>query len=243
MRNVQVSPHKGIVCVIPARGGSKGIPKKNLTELNGKPLIAWSISAALASASVSRVIVSTDSENIADTARRWGAEVPFMRPPHLAFDSIHASGVVLHALDWLERNEECTPEGVMMLLPTSPMCLPEDIRGAVNLFKETMAPAVISVVDLGKYMTNLRYLTNNSLERVAPQEDPNAQRQGLRKLYSVNGAIFLARPQVLRKAKTFHVNDALGFVMKALNSVDINAEEDLAVAKELCGALQPWKSM
>lgn len=230
-----------VVCVIPARGGSKGIPGKNLTLLNGRPLLAWTISTALASKAVSRVIVSTDSEEIATTALEWGAEVPFMRPAHLAGDDVHAVHVVLHALEWLEQRGSW-PAGVMMLLPTSPLRLAADIQGAVNLFRAKEAPAVISVVDLGKYMTNLRYLDVDTLERVAPQENPNAQRQGLKKLYSVNGSIFLARPDKLREGGTFHVDGALGYVMDAINSIDINAPEDLALAKQLSEVLEPWKT-
>jgi len=233
---------KEIVCVIPARGGSKGIPGKNLVDLHGKPLLAWSIAAAQASKAVSRVFVSTDSEEIASAAREWGAEVPCLRPAELARDDVHAVHVVLHSLDWLEREEGLEPEGVMMLLPTSPLRLPRDILGVIKLFRERKAPSVVSIVDLGKYMTNLRYLDEEKLERVAPEENPNAQRQGLKKLYSVNGSIFLARPNVLRRARTFHVDGALGFVMDGVNSIDINAPEDLALARKYCEAFEPWKS-
>jgi len=231
-----------IVCIIPARGGSKGISRKNLVDLRGKPLLAWSITAALASKVVSRVIVSTDSEDIADTARQWGAEVPFIRPSHLANDEVHAVYVAFHALDWLEQAEGFRPAGIMMLLPTSPLRLVSDIQGAVEIFRTRNAPAVISVVDLGKYMTNLRYLDGEKLERVASQEDPNAQRQGLRKLYSVNGSIFLAKPGLLRVAGTFHLDGALAYVMGAMNSVDINAPEDLLLARQVCELMEPWKS-
>jgi len=231
-----------ILCVIPARGGSKGIPGKNLIDLQGKPLLAWSILAARASKAISRIIVSTDSEEIARVAREWGAEVPYIRPPELARDEVHAVHVVLHALDWLKQEEEFVPEGAMMLLPTSPLRLASDISGAVDLFRREKALSVVSVVDLGKYMTNLRYLAGDRLERVSPEENPNAQRQGLKKLYSVNGSIFLARPDILRKMGTFHVEGTLGFVMDSTSSVDINAKEDLALARKFCEAFEPWKS-
>lgn len=233
---------KEIVCVIPARGGSKGIPGKNLVELHGKPLLAWSIMAAKESNVFDRIIVSTDCEKIARVTREWGAEVPFIRPPELARDEIHSVHVVLHALDWLEREEGGIPEGVMMLLPTSPLRQANDISGAVDLFRREKAPSVVSVVDLGKYMTNLRYLNGTRLERVAPEENRNAQRQGHKKLHSVNGSIFLARPEVLRTSGSFHVDGALGYVMDGINSIDINALEDLALARTFCSALEPWKS-
>jgi len=237
-----MSGNNEIVCIIPARGGSKGIPGKNLVNLGGKPLLAWSIEAARKSNVVARVIVSTDSEEIAKVARQWGAEVPCLRPNELANDDIHAIHVVLHMLEWLKREEAYVPAGAMMLLPTSPLRRASDIQGAAKLFHDHHASSVVSVVDLGKYMTNLRYLDGDKLVRVAPEENPNAQRQGLKKLHSVNGSIFLARPDILQRAGTFHVDDALGFVMDTMHSIDINAPDDLALASKFCEAFEPWKS-
>ena len=225
---------KGIVAVIPARGGSKGILGKNLVEVGDKPMIAWSIEAALSSEAIDRLIVSTDSEDIARVARDAGAEVPFMRPSFLALDEVHAVEVVLHVLDWLRKEEGVVPEGVMMLLPTSPLRRSEDIQGAVELFRSRGAQSVVSVVDLGKYMTNLRYMRGEQLEMVDPSENRNAQRQGLEKLYSVNGSIFLARTSVLIDRGTFHVDGALGYKMDAIASIDINEPEDLFFARQYC---------
>ncbi|PWF21226.1 cytidylyltransferase domain-containing protein [Corticimicrobacter populi] len=224
-----------IIAIVPARGGSKGIPDKNVMPVGGKPLVAWTIQAALASGVVDRVIVSTDEERIAGIARAAGAETPFIRPGHIARDEVHAVHVILHALDWLLKHEGTEPEGVLMLLPTSPLRKPEDIRGVVRMFDKHRADAVVSVVDLGKYMTNLRYLNGNGepLERVAPDEDRNAQRQGLRGLFAVNGSIFMARPDVLRREGSFHVEGALGYVMDPLSSIDINSLDDLTLAREI----------
>lgn len=222
-----------IVAIIPARGGSKGIPRKNLAELGGKPMLAWSVAAALDSGVVDRVIVSTDDVEIAQAARAAGAETPFMRPPAIAHDNVHAVHVVLHALDWLREQGEAEPEGAMMLLPTSPLRQPSDVRAAVELFDAQQADAVISLADLGKYMTNLRFLHGVRLEMVAPGENRNAQRQGLQKLYGVNGSVFLARPPVLRATGSFHVENALGYVMDSLRSTDINSEADLALVRQL----------
>lgn len=237
-----MTEHSEIVCIIPARGGSKGIPQKNLVDLEGRPLMAWSIAAAKASSRIARVIVSTESEEIAGVAREWGAEVPYIRPRMLAGDDVHAVHVVLHAIDWLQREESYRPEGALMLLPTSPLRLASDITGAVDLFRRKNAPALVSVVDLGKYMTNLRYLDGDRVVRVAPEQNPNAQRQGLKRLYAVNGSIFLARPDVLLREGTFHAGGALAFVMDSLNSIDINGPDDLALARKFCAAFDPWKS-
>lgn len=231
-----------IVAVVPARGGSRGIARKNLAQVGGRPMLAWAVRAALDSGVVDRVIVSTDDAQIAEAARRAGAEVPFMRPPALAADAVHAVHVALHALEWIGAEDGGAPEGVAMLLPTSPMRRAEDVRGAVELFDRHRAEAVIGVSDLGKYMTNLRYLQRARLVRVAPGEDPNAQRQGQSSLHAVNGAIFLARPEALRKAGTFHLPGALGYPMGPLESIDVNAPADLELARRLFQALEPWKS-
>ncbi|WP_355608982.1 acylneuraminate cytidylyltransferase family protein [Xanthomonas cannabis] len=225
-----------IVAVVPARGGSKGIARKNLVPLGGRPLLAWTITAALESGVVDQVVVSTDDLEIGETARRFGAETPFVRPPELAGDDVHAVQVVLHALRWLEEHQQCAPQGVMMLLPTSPLRSAEDVRQVVQLFDRQRAEAVISVADLGKYMTNLRYLDQERLEMVDPAQNRNAQRQGLRKLYGVNGSLFLARPDALRRAGTFHIEGALGYVMDSLRSVDINSQADLVLARRLLAA-------
>src|SRR5262245_22108602 len=110
-----------VVAIVPARGGSKGIPRKNVREVGGHPLIAYSIAAGLASPLVSRVIVSTDNEEIASVARAYGAEVPFMRPAELAADDTPDLPVFIHALDWLARHENQSPAIVVHLRPTSPL--------------------------------------------------------------------------------------------------------------------------
>jgi len=223
---------ENIVCVIPARGGSKGIPRKNLVDLGGKPLLKWTIEAALESKVLSRVIVSTDDKDIASFAREAGASAPFIRPNEIATDDIHSVHVVLHVLDWLNDTEDFAPDGIMMLLPTSPFRSFEHIRGATNLFLSG-SDSVISVVDLGKYMTNFRYMDNDVLEMVAPDEEKNAQRQGLKKLYSVNGSIYIAKPNILRLNETFHIDGAKGYLMDSVSSVDINSLEDLRIARLL----------
>ena len=110
-----------ILALIPARGGSKGIPRKNIRNFAGHPLIAWSIAAGLQATRVSRVIVSTDDEEIASVAREFGAEIPFLRPPELAQDHTHDLPVFEHALKWLEEIEGYKPDIVVQLRPTSPV--------------------------------------------------------------------------------------------------------------------------
>ncbi|SNY94283.1 N-acylneuraminate cytidylyltransferase [Cohaesibacter sp. ES.047] len=229
-----------IVCIIPARGNSKGIENKNLVDLGGKPLLHWTIKAAKQSGVIDRIIVSTESEAIADSARSAGAEVPYMRPTDLSQDHVHSVHVVMDLANWLEREEGTRPDNVMMLLPTSPFRTPDNLREAVALFKQTQAPAVISTFDTGKYMTNLRYLEDGAIVPVDSSENVNAQRQGLKRLYAVNGSIYIARTDALLQAGSFHMPGAVGYEMHAINSIDINSKDDLSYARFLQKHLDVW---
>lgn len=134
-----------VVGLVTARGGSQRLPRKNVLPLAGKPMIAWTIEAALQSEALTRVIVSTDDEEIARVSREYGAEVPFSRPTELAeADSDHVA-VVEHALDWLAEHEGVQPDWVLLLQPTSPLRTAEDIDACVALARESAAPAVVSV--------------------------------------------------------------------------------------------------
>lgn len=231
MSETAVPSNRDILCVIPARAGSKGIPGKNIVEFSGKPLLAWTIEAALGAEAVDAVIVSTESEQTAEIAKEWGADVPFLRPTELAQDNVHAIHTVLHALDWYQESKGHLPFGVMMLLPTSPLRTFRHVEEAAQMFLTTNAPAVIGVTDLGKHMTNLRYMNGHLLERVASDVSPNQQRQGVASLYGVTGAMFLARSDLLKAEETFHLPGALGFPMSALSAIDVNTPEDLALAR------------
>src|SRR4030042_808746 len=125
--------NKKIIALIPARGGSKGIPKKNIIDLGGFPLIAYSIITAKMSKHISRIIVSTDSPEIAEIAKRYGAEVPFLRPAEFATDTANDLGVVKHAVNWLKENENFEPEYLVFLRPVTPLREPELIDKAVEI--------------------------------------------------------------------------------------------------------------
>jgi CMP-N-acetylneuraminic acid synthetase len=227
-----MKPVPRVLAVVPARGGSKGIPRKNLADLGGRPLLAWTLQAAQASGVVDELIVSTDDAEIADVARQWGARVPFKRPAELGRDEVHAVHTVLHALDSFEAEHFDLPEVVLMLLPTSPLRRPEDIRACVELMDRHQAPAVVSVIDLGKYLNNLRYLDGDALSLVDPNVDRNGQRQTQRKVHAVNGSIFAARPHLLRAHGSFHIDGACGHLMAPCHSIDINNPQDLELARQ-----------
>ena len=135
---------KTILGLIPARGGSKGLPRKNIRPLLGKPLIAWTIEQALASEYLDRVVVSTDDEKIAEISRKYGAKVPFMRPKESAADEARRIDVVLHAIDWMEKNDN-SYDLIMLLQPTSPLRTSEDIDKAIKLFISKKADSLFLI--------------------------------------------------------------------------------------------------
>ena len=138
--------NKKFLAVIPARGGSKGIPLKNIKKFHGKPLIAWSILTALKS-KIDRVVVTTDDPQIAKIAKNYGAEVPFLRPKHLAADSVACEPMIKHVIDWLKTNENYNPDGVALLLPTNPLRKSEHIDQAIKMFVDQNLDYVVSVAE------------------------------------------------------------------------------------------------
>jgi CMP-N-acetylneuraminic acid synthetase len=219
--------------VIPARGGSKGIPRKNLVDLGGTPLIAWTIRAARAASEIDRVIVNTDDEEIAAISMELGAEI-HRRKHALAEDSVHASKVVLDSLGTIGDADAI--DAVLMLLPTCPFRTPTQIDQAVRTLRCSEPDAtVIGVSRVGRHLGNLRYVTAG---RLAPLDngDPNRQRQSFPELYAVNGAIFAARPSTLCATETFHGADARALIMSRQSSIDVDTPEDLAWAREMLAA-------
>jgi len=191
-----------IIGVITARGGSKGIPGKNIKLLAGKPLIAYTIEAARESGVFDRLILSTDDEKIAEVAREYGCEVPFMRPAELARDDTPHLPVIQHAVGWLKEKEGYTPEGVMVLQPTSPLRQPFHIKEAVELFESRGADSVLSV---GEIPENFSYqkamiIDENGMLRLIggrPVYERIARRQELTKTYWSVGMIYLLRTNIL----------------------------------------------
>ena len=220
------------IAIVPARGGSKGVPGKNLRPLAGKPLIGWTIEAAREVAGLDDIIVSTDDPEIAGVARTFGASVPFVRPADLAADNVHAIHVILHCLDWLEEQGRL-PDAIMMILPTSPLRRAWHIRQALQAFMEDPRRPVISVYRSLTPMISFRWLEAGRLVPVAAAETMNLQRQDLKPLYGVNGSIYIAPPEVLRRLGTFHTEEARPFVMDRLHSLDINSLDDFAMAEHL----------
>lgn len=219
-----------VLGVIPARGGSKGVPGKNVRPLGGQPLIGHTIAAARASR-LARVILSTDDAEIVRVGNALGVEAPFLRPPELATDGAKSLPVMLHALAACEAEEGRPYDAVMMLQPTTPLRRAADIDGAIELFERTGADSVISVVDVeGHHPARMKYLEGDRLvDPPFAEAYENQPRQELAPMYIRNGAIYLTRRDVL-VGGSFKGRDCRGWIMPAELSVNIDNALDFAYA-------------
>jgi CMP-N,N'-diacetyllegionaminic acid synthase len=215
-----------VLALIPARGGSKGIPRKNLAPLAGRPLLAWTVDAALGSRAVTRTVVSTEDDEIAAAARELGAEV-LARPPELAADETPMQPVIVHALDELEA-----PEVLVLLQPTSPLRRAEHVDEAVDLLLATGADSVVSVVEVPhRYRPgSLMAMDGDRLVRLA--DDHAATRQEKPLVYARNGPAVLAlRPG--RIGADLYGGDCRPYVMGPRESLDVDEPFDLELAELL----------
>lgn len=212
--------------IIPARGGSKGVSRKNIRMLAGKPLLAWTAEAALASR-LDRVILSSEDPEIIEVARNHGVEVPFTRPQELADDLTPAIDVVLHALEILTETEGYRPDAVMLLQPTSPLRTTKHIDEAMELFeKSPEASSLVSVVEVPHNMTpeSIMHLQENGYLKPLVSWD---ERQNLRHLkpvyYARNGAaIYLTRTDYIIQNRSLYGSKILAYFMTKESSIDID---------------------
>lgn len=223
------------LAVIPARGGSKGIPRKNIAPLGGRPLIQWTIDAALNARQVDRVVVSTDEEEIAAVARTAGAEVPFLRPADLASDIAPALPVIRHAYEQI-ASAGWSPDAIIYLQPTSPFRNATHIDRAISRMLETDADTVVSVTRVPHAMTPNSLMQRNGegwLDFTAPPETRFFRRQDKETFLARNGpAILLLRMEVALSDQLYGDRIA-GFEMDDLHSLDIDEPIDLEIAEAL----------
>lgn len=224
-----VAEESRVLGIIPARGGSKGIPGKNLADLGGKPLLAWTIEAGRASKTIDRLILSSDSEEIMEVARQLGCDVPFVRPAELAGDHTPAADPVIHALHSLDQAYDY----VVLLQPTSPFRSADDIDACVNACVSDSVPACVSVVETRAhpywtYLLDSRFLMHPFVER-----DLVTRRQDLPPAYALNGAVYAARVDWFLHSRAFVSEDTRAYVMPEERSVDVDTPFDLRVARAL----------
>lgn len=223
---------KIILGIIPARGGSKGIPRKNIKKLCGKPLIAWKIEAALRSGVFDRLIVSTDDEEIAEVAKKYGAEVPFMRPKELAGDTIPTLPVLQHAVRYLKDKDNYWPEAVFILEPTTPAVQPFHIKEALRLFFKHQADSVVSIVEVpSEHSPHWQFLLGKDnrlcLFDGNPVKKIIRRRQDLPRSYHKNSALYIFRPSLLfEKDASFYGGRVYSYLMDDKYSIDLDRPGD-----------------
>ena len=230
------------LAIIPARSGSKGLPHKNIKHLNGVPLIAYTIRAALDSGMFDRVMVSTDSEEYSEIARQWGAEVPFLRSPETSTDKSSSWSVVKEVLDNYAKMGE-TFDTLALLQATSPLRTGVHIREAYALLEEKKAEAVIAVNEMGKALECLRHL-EPELRLGAFAEKPHVYRprQVFLPTYQVNGAIYIWRTENFSLDATIYTDNAVGYEMSRNYAFDIDDLDDFALAEAIVNYFPEFKN-
>jgi CMP-N,N'-diacetyllegionaminic acid synthase len=218
-----------VLGIITARGGSKGLPGKNIRAVGGKPLLAWSIEAGAASRYIDRLVLSSDDDAIMEVARSYGCEVPFRRDPRLAADDTPGIDVVLDAI------ERCPGyDWVVLLQPTSPLRSVQDIDSALELCVANDAPACVSVCEARQSPYWMYLLEADARMKPLLPAHPAARRQELPAVYILNGAVYVARQNWLKATRDFKADGCLAYRMPLARSIDVDTHEDLlAVEKQL----------
>ena len=223
---------KEILAIIPARSGSKGLKDKNIKNLHGKPLIAYTIEAAINSNIFTDVVVSTDSELYGEVSEKHGAQVPFIRPKELATDHSSSIDVIINTIDELNKKNKIY-DYFMLLQPTSPLRDSTDLINAVNLFFEKKAKTVVSVCET-EHSPLLMNTLDSSLEmNNFLTSKNNKRRQELPDYYRINGAIYLSNTKHFLQHKDFYNGRSFAYIMDQMKSIDIDTEIDFEIAKVL----------
>ncbi len=224
-----------ILAVIPARGGSKNVPRKNITKIDGLPLISYTISSALEVDRLTDIIVSTDDYEIGSISKELGVDVPFIRPPNLATDNSQSYPVIEHALKYMEKLRGFNYDVILMLQPTSPLRTSSHINEAIDLYNTEECDSVVSIVSVGgNHPLRMKKLDGNRLSNYVDQKSWNMlPRQVLPEVYIRNGAIYMIRRDEFIKNKELIGSNCLGYEMNNKDSVNIDTYIDLMVAEIL----------
>lgn len=221
-----------VYAIIPARAGSKGVPGKNLRDLGGLPLLAHSVCAAAGAGCVGRILLSTDSLEIAEVGKAYGAETPFLRPDDLAGDESPVSDAVCHLVETLSHVEGVLPDYLLLLQPTSPFRTSDDIDSAFRLLQQSGGHALVSVTEAQSHPLLCRAIGDDGV--LAPFIDSplnTARRQDLPPAYVLNGAVYLIRTDTFLESGSFCPPGAIAYVMPQDRSLDIDTELDLKQAE------------
>jgi CMP-N-acetylneuraminic acid synthetase len=224
-----------VLGLIPARGGSKGVPRKNIKLLCGKPLLQYTAEAALSARLLTRVILTTEDEEIAAVGRSCGLEVPFLRPAELARDDTPTLPVVQHAIKWLEDHGE-TYDAVCLLQPSSPLRRAEEIDGCIQLLEASGADAVVTVLPVpAEYNPHWVYLRDETglLHLSSGQAEPPPQRQSLPAAFHREGSVYVTRRDVLMIGNSLYGQRLEGYLIASDQRVNIDSRADWNHAEEI----------
>ena len=223
-----------VLGIVPARGGSKGVPGKNIRPLAGRPLLEYTARAAQASGAIDRLILSTDSPEIADAGRRAGLEVPFLRPAALAQDDTPMLAVLRHAIDALD-DAGWKPEVIVLLQPTSPLRRPEHIREAVERLRRTGADSVVTVVEIPRHLSPdyVMRLEDGRLRPFLAEGARVTRRQDARPAYSRDGTVYAFRRATLDRFGSIYGEDCRPLIIDPADSLSIDSPADWAAAERL----------
>jgi CMP-N,N'-diacetyllegionaminic acid synthase len=212
-----------LLAVIPARGGSKGLARKNIFQINGRPLISWAIEAARSSEAIDHFILSSDDEEIMGIAADWGCDVPFRRPADISCDMSSSVDVLIHAVSQFPQYKY-----VVLLQPTSPLRSAKDIDDAFALMIQAEAPSCVSVCATSESPYLMHKMDNNGfLEEFLKPPQEYLRRQDLPTAYILNGAIYIARVDWLIEKRLLVNSETVGYIMPKRRSIDIDNSEDV----------------
>jgi len=227
----------GVLAIVPARGGSKGVPGKNVRLLGGRTLLEYTAAAARDAAVIDRIVVSTDSEEVAAAGRAAGLEVPFLRPAALAQDDTPMLPVIRHAIDEVTR-AGWTPELVVLLQPTSPLRRPDHVARAVDLLRSSGADSVVTVVEVPKHLSPdyVMRIDGGVLRPFLPEGERVTRRQDVRPAYSRDGTVYAFRRDTLDRCGSIYGDDCRPLIIDARESLSIDTPEDWAAAEKILEA-------
>lgn len=220
------------VAIIPARGGSKGIKRKNLALINGKPLIAYTCEAALQSKKINRIIVSTDDLEVADFVKNMGIEIPFIRPSELANDFTPMIDVLMHALSWFD-SQNYDIDDIILLQPTSPLRTSDQIDTALTIFSQKNPDTLVSIMKVPHQFNPLSVLKEESDGRMVPylNQPVITRRQDKPVVFARNGPAILITKASLIKKGILYGDHTIGYLMDYKTSIDVDDYQDLLMAE------------
>jgi len=227
--------NKTFLAIIPARGGSKGLPRKNIKELNGKPLIEWSIKTGLKSKYLDEVVVSTDDQEIADIAQQHGAKIPFLRPVYLANDTATSFDAIKHTIDFYKNTLNKEFDYIVLLEPTSPLRTIDDIDKAIEQLLESDASSIVGICKTEDQ--NPAFLVNKNaqgfIQGYENKDMKVLRRQDIQDVYFFEGTIYISATKTLLNTKTFYHKNTIGYEVPKYKSLEIDDMDDFIMVEAM----------